>query len=104
MPERRERIRRAVEALDGIDALLVTDLLNVRYLTGYTGSNGIAVLSPQRAVLTTDFRYQEAVEPLKAVVDVAILERDIAALTVEGLGELAPGSTRVGFEIGRAHV
>lgn len=98
MPERAERIRRAVAALDGVDALLVTDLLNVRYLTGYTGSNGIAVLSPQRAVLTTDFRYQEAVEALTAVVDVAILERDIAALTVAGLGEFAPGATRVGFE------
>lgn len=100
MPERRERIGRAVAALAdaGVDALLVTDLLNVRYLTGYTGSNGIVVLSAGRAVLTTDFRYQEAVEPLREVVDVEILERDIARLTVEGLGGYAPGCARVGFE------
>ncbi|HUA72053.1 MAG TPA: aminopeptidase P family N-terminal domain-containing protein, partial [Solirubrobacteraceae bacterium] len=28
----------------GIDVLLVTNLVNVRYLTGYTGSNGIALV------------------------------------------------------------
>ena len=98
MPERRDRIQRAVDALDGVDALLVTDLLNVRYLTGYTGSNGIVVLSQGRAVLTTDFRYQEAVGPLREVVDVEILERDIAGMTVGALAELAPGAVSVGFE------
>src|SRR4249919_1797552 len=35
---RRARLRGAI-ARSGIDALLVTDLINVRYLTGFTGSN-----------------------------------------------------------------
>jgi Xaa-Pro aminopeptidase len=41
-----------------LDALLVTDLVNVRWLTGYTGSNGLALVGPgaQRLFLT-DFRY-----------------------------------------------
>lgn len=98
MSEHAERLDRCVAALADVDALLVTDLLNVRYLTGYTGSNGIAVVAPARRVLVTDFRYQEAVQPLRAVLDVEVLDRDIAARTAERLAELAPGAARVGFE------
>jgi Xaa-Pro aminopeptidase len=43
----------------GIDALLVTDLTNVRYLTGFTGTNGIALVGPGLRVFLTDFRYVE---------------------------------------------
>ncbi|MDP4667159.1 MAG: aminopeptidase P family N-terminal domain-containing protein, partial [Gaiellales bacterium] len=75
MPERRDRIDRAVAALDDLDALLVTNLVNVRYLTGYTGTNGIVVLSRERAVFVTDFRYADGVEHLRTLLDVVILER-----------------------------
>jgi len=98
MAEHAERVDRLAAGLAEVDALLVTELLNVRYLTGYTGSNGIAVVSPARRVLVTDFRYQEAVQPLRAVLDVEVLDPDIAARTAEGLEELAPGAERVGFE------
>lgn len=40
-----------------IDALLVSSLPNVRYLTGYTGSNGMALLTPDSLTLFTDPRY-----------------------------------------------
>jgi Xaa-Pro aminopeptidase len=40
-----------------LDSLLVTDLLNVRYLTGFTGTNGACVVSPEELVFFTDFRY-----------------------------------------------
>jgi Xaa-Pro aminopeptidase len=40
-----------------IDALLVSSLPNVRYLTGYTGSNGMALLTPDALTLFTDPRY-----------------------------------------------
>ena len=98
MSEHAQRLARAVAALTEIDALIVTNLVNVRYLTGYTGSNGIVVLSAERAVLVTDFRYQDAVEPLRAVLDVEILDRDIAGQTIERLAEFAPGCTSIGFE------
>ena len=41
------------------DLLLVTDLVNVRYMTGYTGSNGAALIGPQTRAFATDFRYVE---------------------------------------------
>lgn len=48
------------------DALLITDLLNIRALTGFTGSAAKLLLSAERAVLVTDFRYAErAVDELR---------------------------------------
>jgi Xaa-Pro aminopeptidase len=98
--EHADRLDRLAAALPaaGVDALLVTDLLNVRYLTGFAGSNGIVVATAGGATLTTDFRYQEAVEPLRSTLDVAILDRDIVGRTAERLGELASGCARIGLE------
>ncbi len=43
----------------GVDALVVTSLANIRYLTGFTGSNARLVVSAEGAVLVTDGRYQD---------------------------------------------
>ncbi len=54
--------RRALGArLDdlGVDALLVTRLVNVRYLTGFTGSNAQVLVSAADAAFLTDGRYGE---------------------------------------------
>jgi Xaa-Pro aminopeptidase len=40
-----------------LDALIVTNLVNVRYLTGYTGTNGACIVGAGRRVFLTDFRY-----------------------------------------------
>jgi Xaa-Pro aminopeptidase len=44
-----------------VDGILITDLANVRYLTGFTGSSGFAVITNKHAAFVTDFRYQEQV-------------------------------------------
>lgn len=41
-----------------IEALLVTQRENVRYLTGFTGSSGSVLVASGKPVLVTDFRYQ----------------------------------------------
>ncbi len=55
------RSDRLVELLERreLDRLLVTNLLNVRYLTGFTGSNGACVVGRNERVFLTDFRYVE---------------------------------------------
>src|SRR5437764_15497345 len=53
LPRLRERLGDA-----GCDALAVTNLSNVGYLTGFTGSAGILLVTPQESVLVTDGRYQ----------------------------------------------
>jgi Xaa-Pro aminopeptidase len=42
-----------------LDSLLVTNLFNVRYLTGFTGSNGACVVTRDERVFLTDSRYVE---------------------------------------------
>lgn len=55
------RISRATSRLAdaGIDALLVTNMLNVRYLTGFTGSAGMLLIGGDEPVFITDGRYGE---------------------------------------------
>ncbi len=43
----------------GLDRMLVTNLVNVRYLTGFTGTNGACVCGPEVRLFLTDFRYTE---------------------------------------------
>ncbi|MFZ9627969.1 MAG: M24 family metallopeptidase [Ilumatobacteraceae bacterium] len=44
-------------AVAGVDTLVVSDLTNIRWLTGFTGSNGVAVVSASGVALLTDGRY-----------------------------------------------
>ncbi len=48
---------RGLLAREGADAVLVSHLENVRYLTGFTGSSGLAIVTPGAAVFLTDGRY-----------------------------------------------
>ncbi|HWT93767.1 MAG TPA: Xaa-Pro peptidase family protein [Solirubrobacteraceae bacterium] len=53
------RVAKVLESLAEreLDALLVTGLVNVRWLTGFTGSSGLAVLGHDVCRFVTDFRY-----------------------------------------------
>ena len=55
--ERLKRLRALLPAKK-LDAILVTDLKNIRYLTGFTGSNAYAIVSLDRAFFLTDPRYE----------------------------------------------
>ena len=49
-----------------LDALLISDLNNVRYLSNFTGTNGMILATPTRGYFFTDFRYTEqAAEQVK---------------------------------------
>ncbi len=55
---RLEKLRSEMAA-QGLDGLLITDPLNRRYLTGFTGSAGLVLVTAGRAMLAVDFRYYE---------------------------------------------
>lgn len=61
-PER-GRQARLVEHLIGsnLDGLLVSSLPNIRYLTGFSGSNALLLLTPTETWFFTDFRYEAQV-------------------------------------------
>jgi Xaa-Pro aminopeptidase len=61
MASRAERLA-ALVAERELDCLLVTDLVNVRYLTGFGGTNGACVCGADTRVFLTDFRYTERAE------------------------------------------
>jgi Xaa-Pro aminopeptidase len=54
------RLAALAEALTSahLDALLLTSLANIRYLTGFSGTSALLVVTARDAVLVTDFRYQ----------------------------------------------
>lgn len=54
--DRAARLEQAIAERE-VDALLVTNLVNVRWLCGFTGSNAAALVGPGRRVFLTDFRY-----------------------------------------------
>jgi Xaa-Pro aminopeptidase len=55
---RADRLAKLVSERE-LDQLFVSDLTNVRYLTGFTGTNGACLVGPELRVFFTDFRYTE---------------------------------------------
>jgi Xaa-Pro aminopeptidase len=97
-PTRLTELLRAAQ----LDALLVTGLVNVRYLTGYTGSNGWALVGPDRRSFITDFRY---VEQAATEVDPSFERIQAPVELLEGLADALPGDTlRLGFEAAHTSV
>lgn len=80
----------------GADLMLVTAPDNVRYLTGYTGSNGIALVGPQMRLFVTDFRYvEQAAEEVDGGFERRIAPQDL----LEDVPEVLPDEPlRLGFE------
>jgi len=80
-----------------LDAMLVTGLPNVRYLTRFSGSNAIVVLTASEAVLLTDFRYKtQARNECPPSVRVRIESASLWTGVWQTLAEL--GAQTVGFE------
>ena len=56
-----QRVKNVQDKLSkyNIDALLVTNMFNVRYLANFTGTTGLVVITKDEAYFVTDFRYTE---------------------------------------------
>ena len=92
--ERRERLRERLAGLD-VEAALITSLVNVRYLTGFTGSNGAALITRSSAVLATDGRY--ATRSAHEVPDLErVIDRHVAPVLLDRA--VKAGIKRLGFE------
>ncbi|MET0900426.1 MAG: Xaa-Pro peptidase family protein [Mycobacterium sp.] len=97
---RRDNLAARIRTTDGdrnFDALLVTDLNNVRYLSGFTGSNAALLVfgDGRPAVLSTDGRYRTQAAQQAPDVEV-VIERACARYLA---GRAATdGVRRIGFE------
>jgi Xaa-Pro aminopeptidase len=99
-PRRADGLAKQVQEL-GLDLLLVNHLVNVRYLTGFTGTNGVFLVGPGHRVFVTDFRYVE-----RAKREVPDFDRvrgrddllEAVAEIVADAGGGAAGRMRLGFD------
>jgi Xaa-Pro aminopeptidase len=96
----------------GCDALVVTSLTDVRYLTGFTGSAGLLLVLPDELVFVTDGRYREqAAEELRAAGVEARLEvhpsvdgqRSAAAAAARGIARIGLQATSVTWAAARRY-
>jgi Xaa-Pro aminopeptidase len=78
-----------------LDALLVTDLVNLRWLTGFTGSNAAAVLGPAQRRFLTDFRYLSQIAEQVDDSWAGEIDSDLLKRVAAGLPE---GPVKLGFD------
>jgi Xaa-Pro aminopeptidase len=91
MASRADRLA-ALVAERELDGFLVTDLVNVAYLTGFGGTNGVCICGAEQRVFLTDFRYTERAEA-------EVEGWDVVTVTDDWLGGIASRlSGKVGFE------
>ncbi len=89
------KLREALAA-EGLDAILITQPENRRYLSGFTGSAGVLLISQDQAVLATDFRYYEQVEKQAPDFRLAKITDKFEPLLPDLVHQL--GAKMVGFE------
>ena len=65
LERRQSRVRETLDELN-LDAIVVTEPANIRFLCNHVGSAGVLVLTRTDAHLLIDFRYEEAVRALQA--------------------------------------
>lgn len=79
-----------------LDALLITDKINWRYLCGFTGSNGLLIVTPAENTLLIDGRYTE--QASQQTHSVAICTINEKENIWQAAAKILSDKTRIGFE------
>jgi len=95
MTQRLQRLRRRL-AEEQLDAILISQAENRRYLSGFTGSAGFLLISPQSAILATDSRYTEQAANQAPDFHIHRVEGEMQRWLAELIGSVE--AKRVGFE------
>jgi Xaa-Pro aminopeptidase len=99
--ERAARVGEELRVLE-VDRLLVGAPVNLRYLTGYTGTNGLAVIAAEGGAhrFFTDFRYAtQSAEQVPGEFEREIAPADLLEAATRALGAgAAKGERRLGFD------
>jgi Xaa-Pro aminopeptidase len=94
----RDRIRKLQQLIkkENLDALLVHELPQVRYLCGYSGSNGMLIAFEKDAYFLTDFRYKTQVAKEVKGTKKILAKRDLIS-TLPEVKKLGDKNIKVGF-------
>ena len=83
------RLTQTLNSLNDDESLLVSTPANIRYLSGFTGSNGMLLVSRRHSVLVTDARYQiqatNEVDEFEVIVSADLLTTVVAELQTRTL-------------------
>lgn len=93
---RRRKLFRDLMRREGFHALLVTHLPDVRYLCGFSGSNGTVFLREDRGFFLTDFRYREQSKSEVRGLKVLVYDTDLEEVLLLALH--GRDGTRIGFD------
>ena len=108
MSESRDEVRyrerqaalRELDLLADLDALLVTEPVNCRYLCGFSGSSACLLLTPSRSCFFTDGRYAEQSAEEVSAAEVTV----VSGTLFEAIRDRLDEGMRVGFESERLTV
>ena len=64
---------------ESLGHLLVTNPLDVAYLTGFDGGDSYLLIGPKSCTIISDFRYQEELEPIKPLASIIIRKGPMTA-------------------------
>jgi len=96
-PARIAALREALTAAH-IDALVLTSLPNVRYLTGFSGTSALVLVTQRDVHFITDFRYDEQIKDEVGDIVVPRIEAQSLWTGLWNLGATLSGIDIVGFE------
>ncbi|MDD5748880.1 MAG: Xaa-Pro peptidase family protein, partial [Actinomycetota bacterium] len=90
------RIENLLEKMDekNIEALLVSKIENVRYLSGFSGTSAFLVLGPEKPILITDGRYAEQARKEVESFELVIYEKNLT----DALSEILSNHKTTHFE------
>lgn len=95
MPDRIARVRRRLHEA-GLHALFLSAPASLRYIFGFTGSNGIGLITSDLSCLATDWRYREQAHEEVTGAEILVVQRDLLGALKER--NPLPGSANAGIE------
>ena len=95
---------RELMAENNLDGMLITQPENRRYLSGFTGSAGVLIVTAERQVIATDFRYYDQVQAQCPEWELIQVGYDFVDKMLDALRDLGLGGLSVGFEASHVSV
>lgn len=96
MIRRRLKAVRVSMTTHRLQSMLVTELAHVRYLTGFSGSSGLCLITPTKQFFITDRRYESQAPQEVNGFNILIAKQKLFPLLAER--KLVPTKSRIGFE------
>jgi len=89
---------------NNLDGMLITQPENRRYLSGFTGSAGVLIVTGEQQAIATDFRYYEQVQAQCPEWELIQAGYDFVDKMLDALRDLGLGGLSVGFEASHVSV